>query len=346
MESLRARDARGREGSRRGSAELKGSTLLRSRAGREEVRALIRELNTRQVPVTLVLQQKVALAAIALLERCTMPAANRSFPQDRLPDMASRQRLVQMILDHGREDLLEAVWRARLSGDRTAVEASHREMLASLSASREPELASLALEMSRADLAAAWETESLDGLAAIDRVPNTFAFFSSLLTCQQQAEQIGVADVEVIHDIQDRYQVGLSQVWRLTSVGAAQRLDLPGRGDPITIPGSSSRLLEPTFRDSRVEPDLQLADVLSSAMQVAAREATGTPEKSERFIADLAALVFSTATNRTGLFYLGSLAWKQSLERMLQTGVARLPLEERRLIARVSAGRSGSRTTR
>lgn len=252
-----------------GSGELKGSKLLKSGPGCRAIADVLRELHAREVPISLIVVHKPFFAAGVLIEDCADSVYNPRFADGVITDPRVIVPLTQKILDVADPSLLVVAWRARRGDDRAAFKQAYGALLASLVS--HDELGRVARDMQYADLDDLWDVCERTRGQGRDYSPNLSAFNTMMMSCDQQAEQLGCHDVELRHDNQREFCASFTDWFRTLREGAPMVIDY-GNGNVARYP--LARLSKLTFVDSEAECGIQLADLLASVARVATHEAT------------------------------------------------------------------------
>lgn len=299
-----------------GVGELKGKTLLKTNAGRGAISAVLRELNARKVPVSLLAVHKPFMAAGVLVEDCTDHVYNPAFSESWTWDNQLTEPLAAKILDAAGEELLIKAWRARSGDDKEVFKAAYGSLLFALSLHRDERLADLANKMRRADLDDLWKcsTSSREQRGG-GYSPNISAFGSLLHCCEEQAEKLGWHDVAIVHDDQSQYQEAFTKWWAACRAAAPFSFRYPS-GNAIKLP--LERLTSLSFSDSTAEVGIQLADIVASSLRVVVHEhTTGCGSRGDDFIEDMHVLI--AARDRMGgfPFVIGPQRWQYEVMELL-----------------------------
>jgi len=299
-----------------GKGELKGKKFLKTDAGRVAIGAVIRELHARKVPLSLLAVHKPFMAAAVLIEDCTDYVYNPAFSERWTWDSELKEPLVETILAAADERLLINAWRARSGLDKASFKAAYGSLLFALAVSPNAQLADVASKMRRTDLDDLWESERS---SREDRgsgySPNLSAFGSLMQLCERQAEQLGLHEVAIVHDVQDEYQEIFTKWWAASRTAQPFEFRDPG-GNDVKLP--LQRLSSLTFDDSTGDVGIQLADLVASALRVVVQErTTGIGSRGAGFIADIRAHV--AARDRMGdfPFVIGPKRWQYDMMDLL-----------------------------
>lgn len=292
-----------------GNGELKGRTLVGSGRGRRAVGEVLRELHAREVPVSLVVVHKPYFAAGVLLEDCADDAYNPLFVEGAISDPRFIVPLTQLILDVADHSLLVAAWRARCGDDCEALKRAYGTLLASLA--DHDELGPIARRMQHADLDALWSASEETRKTGRGYSPNLSAFNAMMLSCDEQAEQLGCSDVELRHDDQSEFRASFADWFSVLRAMSPLHVDY-GNGNEARYP--LVRLSSLTFVDSGAESGIQLADILASVARVATHEATtGATSISGEFLGDLRTLCAARERMARFPFVMGPLRWQRDM---------------------------------
>ncbi len=300
LETLRTRNRMN------GSGELKGSKLLKSGPGRRAIADVLRELHACEVPVSLIVVNKPYFAAGVLIDDCADSVYNPQFAEGAITDPRFIVPLTQKLLDVADPNLLVAAWRARRGEDREAFKQAYGVLLASLV--DHDELGSVARAMQHADLDDLWDVCERTRGQGRDYSPNLSAFNAMMLSCDQQAEQLGYDDVELRHDSQREFCESFTEWFRTLREARSMQIDY-GDGNVARYP--LVRLSKLTFVDSENECGIQLSDLLASVARIATHEATiGAPASISGLVDGLRPLC---AARNSFSFTIGPVRWQREI---------------------------------
>jgi hypothetical protein len=253
-----------------GSAERKGSRLLRSSPGRRLVHDCLEPCVDRAAPVSVFVFNKPFQAAAVVVEDCTDYVDNPAFDQRWLSDFETKAQLAQRILNASHPAQLMEVWRLRL-GPKEEFISAYERLLHSLELSRDGTLSALARKMLHANFAAIWEVEQTTNAADWTYSPNLNAFVSLVQSANRQARYLSFNDVSVVHDEQVEFQSKFANAFELFRNAQPGRQVLPN-GNVSETP--IDRLTSLSFASSDSEVGLQLADLVASCVRMFASGAS------------------------------------------------------------------------
>jgi hypothetical protein len=292
-----------------GSGELKGRTLLKSVRGRRAIADVLGELHARAVPVSLIVVHKPYFSAGVLIEDCADSVYNPRFVEGAITDPQFIVPYTQLILDVADPNLLVAAWRARGGDDRGAFKQAYGALLASLAG--HDELGPVARAMQQADLDDLWDVCERTRGQGRDYSPNLSAFNAMMLSCEQQAEQLGCDDVELRHDNQREFCASFADWFRTLREMTPLHIDY-GNGNEARYP--LVRLSKLAFVDSDAESGIQLADLLASAARIATHEATtGAASSVGELVAGLRTLCADRHRMEPFPFVIGPVRWQREM---------------------------------
>ena len=301
-----------------GSGELKGQVLVNSARGRHAVADVLRELGSRRVPISLIGVYKPYFGPGVLVDDCTDDAYNPAFDESWTWNTNATIPLIESIPDNADPSLLIAAWRARDGDDLAAMKTAYSALLTSLAQSQNRELAAMATRMARTDFDRLWACSEITRRRGMEYSPNLSAFSSMLQGCEEQAEQLGYRDVEILHDDQGEFRDSFAYWWGALRANprSNERFVYPTGNEQRF---SLKRLSKLTFVDSQSETGVQLADVLASAMRVAMHECTmDQGSRATDFIAELRHLCAARERLGTFPFFIGTYRWQRKMLAMLQ----------------------------
>jgi hypothetical protein len=241
-------------------AELKGARLLRSAAGRRNLRALADGCIELGIEVSLVAFHKPFMAAAVVVEDCTDPAHNSNFSNRWTWDTNLKEPLAQRILDHIDARILLDWWRTRRGDVFDDFVASHAELMAALRRVCGHE--ELAKAMADTDLAAVWEPKDVRvRLQSGGYSPNVAVFSGILPALDIQAECRGARRVRIVHDEQHEFEAAYRYAFKVAFNSPPMEITLPNTNS-LRLPLERIQSLEFARSDEHV--GLQVADCMAS----------------------------------------------------------------------------------
>lgn len=308
--------------------ELKGKALLDTGRGRQAVAAILAEVKSRKVPCSLSVVHKPFVAAAVVVEDCTDYVYNSNFNERWTWDTTLKEPLAELIFANATPAALVRAWKAREGVDEQEFKDAYGSLLTQLTFHQDEQLSFLAAQMKKTDFSDLWETSqgthqiasqgSRSGYA-----PNRFVFPALLWEAENFAEHMGLHDVSLIHDNQKQFSKTFEETWSLFRNSLPMDYTNPN-GNRSKLP--IERLATFSFADSEVEPGIQLADVLSSAIRVIVQEEyTNTKAKAGSFRVEMVSLCRTRELLGNTPNLIGPASWQTAMWDLL-IGIPKRPL--------------------
>ena len=288
--------------------ELKGAKLLKTIRGRHFVREILKSITALQAPISVVAFQKLYMAAGVVVEDCADYVYNPAFDQRWTWDTRLTEPLIEAILDASDPAALMRLWSIRREDDGNALKQAYTSYLFGLSLSLDDALAEHARWMMKVNFDDLWS--AIDGARKLgsDYSPNLSAFNALLHGMDQQAQNLHLAEVCLLHDTQQQFQTLFTRWWDVISHANVRSFHYPS-GNGLKFP--TDRLKAIAFANSNDHLGIQLADILAAATRVALEEhVEGTGDRSAPYLPALKNLLRSPLAGGVFPFVMGTNSWK------------------------------------